>query len=196
MNKVSPKTALGQAFLNKASVIFLSLILLTILSTASAVYAEYKTGELTKIVLEPAKKFFSEVAKSFETTPPPEGLTDPESIVATGSATVEFKTNIKTNTGSNSKTTTTTITYPKATSVPINTKSYEESVAEMNAKADQKYQEALKAQEAWSKQKQAENQAWFNEQSAKNEATSKTWYDQKVQESQQALEQWKKEHGF
>lgn len=190
MGKHSPyKIGLGRAFLDRAGLIFTVFILITFVFGGTAVYAEYKTGQIREKIVKPVQKFVSEIAKSFEEKDSPKNLTDPNILISTSSATIKVNTetnvNIKTGSGPNPKTTntTTTITYP--TPAPIkyeyNTKSYEDSLKEL---------------EAWSQQKKAENQKWFEEQSAKNEAASKTWFDQKVQESQQNLEQWKKEHGF
>lgn len=197
------KIGLGQAFLNRAGLIFSLMILVVLLSGGSAVYAEYKTGQLNEKVVKPVKKFASEVIKAFEEKDPPKNLTNPNVLISTSSATIKIESDgeveIKTNNGTTVKSTikkTTSSPTPTPKAVQYNTKSYEQSVKEMNEKADKAWEEALKRQSEWSAQKKAENQKWYEEQTTKNEAESKAWFDQKVQESQQSLEQWKKEHGF
>lgn len=193
MKKRSPyKIGLGRPFLDRAGLIFTLFILITLIFGGTAVYAEYKTGQIREKIVKPVQKFVSEVAKSFEEKDSPKNLTDPNILISTSSATikVETKTNVKveTNTGSTNtgsipkRTNTTTITtYPTPAPIQYQGKSYEQSLQELDA---------------WSKQKQQENQQWFQQQSQQSEAAAKSWYDQKVQESQQQLEQWKKEHGF
>lgn len=190
MRKHSPyKIGLGRAFLDRAGLIFTVFILITLIFGGTAVYAEYKTGQIREKIVKPVQKFVSEIAKSFEEKDSPKNLTDPNTLIATSSATIKIETNIKTDSGSNPKTTktTTTITYP--TPAPIQ---YQYSTGGQG----KSYEESLKELDAWSKQKQQENQAWFQQQSQQSEAAAKSWYDQRVQESQQKLEEWKKEHGF
>lgn len=199
MKKASSyKVGLGKPFLDRAGVIFIVFILITLIFGGSAVYAEYKTGQLKEKVVKPVQKFISQIAKSLENTDPPKNLTNPSVLISTSSATIKIETN--TNTGSKKTNSTTTVTYP--TPVPYrynsntSTKSYEQSVKEMNEKADAAYQEALKQQAAWSAQKQQENQAWFQQQSAQNDAAAKASYDSAVKKMQEDTEAWKKAHGF
>lgn len=199
MAKRSPyKISLGQAFLDRSSLIFLLFIVITFLLGGSAVYAEYKTGQLREKVVKPVQKFISEVAKGFESIDPPKNLTNPNVLISTSSATIKIETNV--NTGSKKTNTTTTITYPTPTPYRYNsnttTKSYEQSVAEMNAKADAAYQEALKQQAAWAEQQKAKGQLWLQTQSAQNAAEAKAEYDAAVKKMQEETEAWKKAHGF
>lgn len=192
----SYKIGLGRPFLDRASLVFIFFVFITFAFGGTAVYAEYKTGQLREKVIKPVQKFISEIAKALETTDPPKNLTNPNVLISTSSATIKIETNI--NTGSKETNATTTITYPKPTAIPTpvryayNTKSYEQSVKEMNEKADAAYQEALKQQAAWAAQKKAENQAWFQQTSA----AAKTSYDEAVKKMQEDTEAWKKAHGF
>lgn len=194
----SYRIGLGRAFLDRAGLIFTIFILITLFSGGSAIYAEYKTGQLKEKVVKPVQKFVSEVAKSFEDTEPPKNLTDPNILISTSSATIKIETktdvNVETNSGSTSKRTDTTTTYSTPTPIKYeyNTKSYGDSLKELDE---------------WSKQKQAENDAWFNqkveenkkrseEQNKQNEQAAQNWFNQKVEEAKKWQEEWKKEHGF
>lgn len=163
------KIGLGRAFLDRASLIFVVLILLVIASTSSAIYAEYKTGYLHKKLVKPVQDFFNEAGKALQNTTP--DLTDVHTTISTssGSINIDIKTNIQTD----YSTPYSTPYYTPIKSIYLTPYSYPTPL--------KSYEELLEEQEAWSKQKQAENQAW---------------YDQKVQESLKQLEEWKKLHGF
>lgn len=169
-HKPAYKVGLGREFLDRTALIFIILFLILLATGGSAVYAEFKTGELNKRFVEPTKKFFSDIGKAFEVDTTKDGLSNVE-------VNINYKGNVKINTETSS-----TPAVPTPFPIP--------------AYPSKSYEEALKEQEAWSQQKQSENQKWFEEQTAKNEQASQDWFNQKVQESQKQLEEWKKQHGL
>ena len=192
------KIGLGRAFLNRAGIIFILFILITLLLGGSAVYAEYKTGEIGKKVIQPVKEMLAGIAKSLKSED--KNTAESDIFISTSSATIRVNEDLDLEntirTGNKTTTTIKTTVYPTAKPANYNTKSYEQSVQEMNEKAQKQYEEALKAQEAWSNQKQAENQAWFESASNQNKQQAQDWYNAEVQKAKEATEQWKKDHGF
>ncbi|MEK7617308.1 MAG: hypothetical protein AAB414_04590 [Patescibacteria group bacterium] len=189
-HKSQHQIGLGTQFLNRATLIFGLLLFITLASFGTALYADIKVGFFKEKIAQPVEKFFSEVGKTLEATPSPD-LTDVDEIKfpAGGNNNInitisgdsvddeEHYNTPKSKTNYNYEIKYLTPAYytpyltPQSTyftpySYPTPLKSYDQ---------------LLKEQAEWSKQKQAENQAWF---------------DQKVQESQKELEEWKKAHGF
>lgn len=154
------KIGLGEKFLRRAKIIFSLVLMVALGLTASATYAGVSSGKLYTSVIEPLKSFGKGFVASLEES-------NKDSRIPSRS-TVEINVFNATSTSS-SETTVNTNNQPaksnivkknsiKPTSLPLPTatptKSWEERVREMNAKADQEHQEALKRQEEWSRQKQ------------------------------------------
>lgn len=182
---------LGNKVLIRAQVIFLVILILVIGTSGSAVYAGYKSGQLKRVFVEPIRSFFSSLA-------------NPEASIS-GQPSLEYKVNVETAsptaTSLKSNPQPTQTTKPSIqTNTPTytiqNNTSYQDQIKAMNAKADQEYQDALKAQQQWAQQQQQQGQQWLQQQSAQNDAAAKASYDQQVQQMQQQTEDWKKAHGF
>lgn len=180
------KTTLGDKTLNRARIIFGVFLIIVVMILGTTIFAESKTGELRKKLAEP----FNNLAKAIESAINEE----------TSSLIKNNRVNVFTYSTSNSISSTSakTITPPKnantvfkpvvtqtqvqtQTQVAVPTKSYEQSVVEMKAKAEAEYQAALKKQAEWS-------------------AAQKAASDQRMKDleawSKADLEAWKKAHGF
>lgn len=139
MSKHTPyKIGLGQAFLNRSIVIFLTLLFLLCASTAGAAYAEYKSGYIRKTVGEPVKNFLTSVGEAFEEKEAPP-LTKIE-INSTSSATIKIngKLNTPTSAPAAQKKYVAPVKTAAPTAVPTSTgPSLEEIAAQNKALSDQ-----------------------------------------------------------
>lgn len=182
------KVGLGDKFLFRAKIIFSVILLLALGLSSAAVYAGITSGQLYKFAVEPLNSLAKGAAKTFEETTtqyPVPTLIQVDVNISNTKSTSNVEVNISSGPAKNNITTPPKNTYVVPTYPPQPTlppqKNFEERVREMNEKADHERQKALQAQEEWSKQKRAENDAWFQQQ---------------VEESQKKLEEWKKQNGF
>lgn len=184
----------------RSRTIFLALTLLTILTSGSAMYAGFKSGEIQKRIIDPAKQFIAKVIEDYkvESSKPKTQVNTLRYDYSSGTTTTTVRTIDNTTTPKTTVTTKTIIITPapKATYYQPETKSYEQSVQEMNANAKKAWEEALKKQEAWSNEQKAKNQQWYTQTTTKNAAESKAAYDAAVKKMQEDTEAWKKANGF
>lgn len=189
--------SLGSKVLSRARKILGFLLLLVVILTIAGIHQGVVSKDFDKMLVQPFRQFATDLEKATEPTPPPSLSLEKINIsTSISTSSVKINTTLKQNTPNNNNTTSNRKTYAAPTFAPQPTlppqKSFEERVREMNERADKQYQEALKVQEEWSKQKSAENQAWFQQQSEAAKKSQEQWWAQKQKE----LEEWKKQNGF
>lgn len=194
------QTGLGKAMLLRSRTIFLALTLLTILTSGAAMYAGFKSGEIQKRIIDPTKQFVADIIEDYkrEANKPKSQVNTLRYDYSSGTTTTTVRTIDNTTTPKTTVTTKTVVITPapKATYYKPQTKSYEQSIQEMNATAQKAWEEALKKQEQWSSEQKAKNQQWYTQTTTKNATESKAEYDAAVQRMKEQTEAWKKANGF
>lgn len=194
------QTGLGKAMLLRSRAIFLALTLLTILTSGSAMYAGFKSGEIQKRIIDPAKQFIADMVEEYkrEANKPKSQVNTLRYDYSSGTTTTTIRTINNTTTPKTTVTTKTVVftPAPKATYYQPQTKSYEQSAQDMNASAQKAWEETLKKQEALSKEQKTKNQQWYTQTTTKNATESKAAYDAAVKKMREDAEAWKKANGF
>ena len=188
---------LGAAMLRRSRIVFLILTTIMLTTSGSAVYAGFQSGEIQQKIVQPTKKFFSAIADSWKESTQssiPSYTVNTLIYNATSSATV--KTSVTTNKNGNNSQPVKTNTTPQQVQYTYDNTDYEQAIKKQNEAAQKAWEDALKKQEEWSKQKQQENQQWFNQATQQDAQAAKASYDAAVQKMQQDTEAWKKAHGF
>lgn len=191
MDEPKYKTGLGEEMLEKSRAIFLVLTILVLITSSSAMYAGFKSGEIQKEIVDPVNQLISSVIKEYKAKPSaPTPIStkyintfiyDNQSDTTDTTETTTYTTTTPVKQPTTTVRIKTTVTTPTPVYRQTNTKSYEERVKEMQEKADADWAAALKRQAELSAESEAKNDAWFEQQKA---------------ESQARTEAWKKEHGF
>lgn len=176
--------------LSRARVLFSVLVMLVLLSTASSLVLGWKSGELDKRVITPAKQFFSWVSDALTALDTPKKESTPSGI---------WKKYVNVTPTQPKKRSTTQqpsqkiiINEPK---YQTSESSYEETVRQMNERASQ--QKA--AQDAWwsDQQKQFEATKQQNQQNFLNsQQQAQQNMDQFQKESQARVDEFKQKYGF
>lgn len=176
--------------LTRARVLFSVLLILVLLSTISSVVLGWKSGELDKRVLAPAKQFLSWVSETFAAFDTPKNESTPSGIWKKYVNVTPTQPPKRNNAQQPSQK---TIINPPQ--YQTSGTSYEESVKQMNERAAQ--QKA--AQDAWwaDQQKQFEATKQQNQQNFLNsQQQAEQNMDQFQKESQARIDEFKQKYGF